>query len=206
VHVGAGAGYYSAILAELAGPQGQVTAVEFDAELAEMTAANLKDRSNVGVVHDDGARHPQAEAECIYVNFAVERPAQRWIEGLSCNGRLVIPLAAPAESASPERPRFSEAGAAFRIERSAAGFAAQWISRVFFVCAEGELALDTPGRAALRAAFAKGGAGSVRSLIWKRPADPDKCWFWSPQWALSYDEVEGRVETQTGDDPSPRQA
>ena len=35
VHVGAGAGYYSAILAELVGPTGRVTAVEFDAALAE---------------------------------------------------------------------------------------------------------------------------------------------------------------------------
>ena len=110
VHVGAGTGYYSAILAELAGPQGQVTAVEFDAELAEMAAANLKDRSNVGVVHDDGARHPQAEAERIYVNFAVERPAQRWIDGLSSNGRLVFPLAAPAESASPEQAEIFRSG------------------------------------------------------------------------------------------------
>jgi hypothetical protein len=35
VHVGAGAGYYSAILAELVGSAGQVTAVEFDAALAK---------------------------------------------------------------------------------------------------------------------------------------------------------------------------
>jgi protein-L-isoaspartate(D-aspartate) O-methyltransferase len=34
-HVGAGAGYYSAILAELVGPSGRVTAVEFDAALVE---------------------------------------------------------------------------------------------------------------------------------------------------------------------------
>jgi protein-L-isoaspartate(D-aspartate) O-methyltransferase len=206
VHVGAGSGYYSAVLAELAGPQGRVTAIEFDAELAEMAAANLKDRSNVGVVHDDGARHPQAEAERIYVNFAVERPAQRWIDGLSAHGRLVFPLAAPAASASPEGPRFSEAGAAFRIERTPAGFAARWISRVFFVCAEGELAMDAPGQAALRAAFAKGGARSVKSLVWRRQADPQRCWFWSPEWALSYDAVGGSAETQAPDDPSSPQA
>ena len=158
------------------------------------------------VVHDDGARHPQAEAECIYVNFAVERPAQRWIDGLAAHGRLVFPLAVPAASASPDGPRFSEAGAAFRVERTPAGFAARWISRVFFVCAEGDLAKDAPDRAALRAAFAKGGASSVKSLAWKRPADPDRCWFWSPQWSLSYDAVAGSIETQTAGDPSSPQA
>src|SRR5262249_19232713 len=36
VHVGAGTGYYTAILAELTGPSGKITAVEFDPELAEI--------------------------------------------------------------------------------------------------------------------------------------------------------------------------
>ena len=111
VHVGAGTGYYSAILAELAGPQGQVTAVEFDAELAEMAAANLQDRSNVGVVHDDGARHPQAEAERIYVNFAVERPAQRWIDGLSST------WPAGVSAGCPRRIRFAGEAEIFRSGR-----------------------------------------------------------------------------------------
>ena len=34
VHVGAGVGYYTTILAELIGAEGRVTAIEFDAELA----------------------------------------------------------------------------------------------------------------------------------------------------------------------------
>jgi hypothetical protein len=55
VHVGAGAGYYSAILAELVDPAGQVTAVEFDAALAKRAKA-LSGRPNVRVICDDGAR------------------------------------------------------------------------------------------------------------------------------------------------------
>ena len=34
-HIGAGAGYYAAILAELVGKEGSVTAVEFDARRAQ---------------------------------------------------------------------------------------------------------------------------------------------------------------------------
>ena len=38
VHVGAGAGYYSAILAEIVGPTGRVTAIEIDPQLASIGA------------------------------------------------------------------------------------------------------------------------------------------------------------------------
>jgi len=41
VHVGAGVGYYTAILAELVGAAGTVTAIEFDAELAARASANF---------------------------------------------------------------------------------------------------------------------------------------------------------------------
>src|SRR5207244_6913614 len=41
VHIGAGVGYYTAILAELVGATGRITAIELDAELAERAAANL---------------------------------------------------------------------------------------------------------------------------------------------------------------------
>jgi protein-L-isoaspartate(D-aspartate) O-methyltransferase len=41
VHVGAGVGYYSALLAEPVGPAGRVTAIEFDSELARCAKSNL---------------------------------------------------------------------------------------------------------------------------------------------------------------------
>ena len=95
VHVGAGAGYYSAILAELVGPSGRVTAVEFDAALAKRAKAFLSGRSNVRVVHDDGG-WPEIPADGVYVNFAVARPADRWVENLARDGRLGVP--------GPKRP------------------------------------------------------------------------------------------------------
>ncbi|HEY9217441.1 MAG TPA: hypothetical protein VIO94_05280, partial [Phenylobacterium sp.] len=49
IHVGAGTGYYSALLAELVGAAGQVAAFEFEPDLAARAAANLGDRRNVSV-------------------------------------------------------------------------------------------------------------------------------------------------------------
>jgi protein-L-isoaspartate(D-aspartate) O-methyltransferase len=52
-HIGAGAGYYAAILAELVGNEGRVAAVEYDAGRAQSARDNLKDRSNVEVIAAD---------------------------------------------------------------------------------------------------------------------------------------------------------
>src|SRR6476619_7276087 len=45
VHIGTGSGYYTAILAHLAGPSGRVTGIEHDAELAARARANLAPRN-----------------------------------------------------------------------------------------------------------------------------------------------------------------
>jgi protein-L-isoaspartate(D-aspartate) O-methyltransferase len=189
VHVGAGAGYYSAILAELVGPTGRVTAVEFDAALAERAKTFLSGRGNVRVVHGDGARWPETATDGVYVNFAVSRPADRWIEGLSLGGRLVFPLGVPGPQRANSGGRHSDRGAALRIERRRGAYAARAVSTAYFVCGEGEFEADREELERLRAAFEAGGIDTVRSLIWKRPALPDRCWFASKDWALSRDET-----------------
>src|SRR5580698_5870188 len=53
-HVGAGTGYYTAIMAVLAGPDGTVVAAEIDSGLAERAHANLASAANVQVIAADG--------------------------------------------------------------------------------------------------------------------------------------------------------
>jgi protein-L-isoaspartate(D-aspartate) O-methyltransferase len=53
-HLGCGTGYYTAIMAELVGPKGRVTAIEIDPALAAQARANLSRYSNVEVVQGDG--------------------------------------------------------------------------------------------------------------------------------------------------------
>lgn len=190
VHVGAGAGYYSAILSELVGPTGHVMAVEFDATLAGQAQRFLADRPNVTVICGDGAAWPQAAADGVYVNFGVTRPADRWIEHLAPCGRLVFWLGGPGPKREGMGGRHSSGGAALRIERRPEGYAARPVSSAHFVCAEGNLAVrDDAETEALAKAFADGGLDQVRSLIWKNPAPPDRCWFAAADWALSRDDI-----------------
>src|SRR6202040_3278591 len=75
LHIGAGVGYYTAILTELVGTTGRVTAIEYDAELAARATANLAQTPHVRVVHGDGTRIAFEPADVIYVNAGATRPA-----------------------------------------------------------------------------------------------------------------------------------
>jgi len=187
-HIGAGSGYYTALIAHLVGPEGRVTAVEFNPNLARLAERNLADHPNVTIVQGDGAEWPRDAVDCVYVNFLVQRPADPWIEQLDRGARLILPIGVPRPKPSPAGGTHTLYGAGLCVERTAAGFAARWLGPAFFVCAEGALAGGVDEAAALKSAFEKGGVEFVRSLRWKEPGKPGRCWFQSPDWSLSYDE------------------
>jgi protein-L-isoaspartate(D-aspartate) O-methyltransferase len=188
LHAGAGAGYYTAILAELAGPRGQVIAVEYDPRLAAATRANLRPWPNVTVVEGDSAEWPQGTVDRIYVNFAAAGPALRWIESLSDGGTLVFPLGVPPARARGEARRHTGHGAVLVFTRVAGGIGVRHLTGCAFVCAEGSLAGTPAVQQALDRAFSRGGIEFVRSYRHPPPPSPERCWFWCPDWALSYDE------------------
>lgn len=192
VHLGAGTGYYSAILSHLVGPEGRVIAVEIDPRLAARAEEELQRYANVEVLVGDAAEWPQREADGVYVNFTVMAPSDRWIERLAPDGRLVVPLGVPAQPPRPGAPRFSRHGGAFLFRRDAGGgeYHASRLCNAFFIFAEGSTGtIDEAEEASLRDAFRGPGAEFVRSLVWKRPADPARCWISTPRWSLSYDPV-----------------
>ncbi|MEF2070232.1 protein-L-isoaspartate O-methyltransferase family protein [Consotaella aegiceratis] len=190
IHLGAGTGYYSAILAHLVGPRGRVVAVEIDPVFGHIAKAALADLANVEVIVGDAARWPEVEATRIYVNFAVSAPPPAWIENLAPGGRLVLPLGVPGEPMRPAGPRFSRHGGAFLIERANEGFRAAHICPAYFIHAEGPAGRDSEEAVErLRNAFRARTVEFVQSLVWKQRADPNRCWLWSPDWSLSYDPV-----------------
>jgi protein-L-isoaspartate(D-aspartate) O-methyltransferase len=152
VQIGAGAGYYTAILAHLVGPKGRVVAYEIEPDIAGRAAANLARTPQVEVRTRSGVEGlPTADA--IYVNAAASHPLRAWLDALKPGGRLVFPLQAAGS-----------AGAMALVTRPSQGDA--WPARlfsgvVFIPCAGGQ---DPAIGGKLDEAFRRGGAERVRSL------------------------------------------
>jgi protein-L-isoaspartate(D-aspartate) O-methyltransferase len=92
VHVGSGTGYYTAILAELVGPQGRVTAIEVDASLAKKAREMLATYPQVEVIIGDGGEHDFGPVNAVYVNGGATHPRRVWLDRLLPGGRLLVPL------------------------------------------------------------------------------------------------------------------
>jgi protein-L-isoaspartate(D-aspartate) O-methyltransferase len=172
LHIGAGSGYYTAILAMLVGPTGTVVAYEIQRRLADWAAANLAEYSNVTVRHRSGSVGPLPYADVIYVSAGATAPLGIWLDALRPNGRLIFPLT-PAEGV----------GAMLLVtRRSGDRFDASFVSPAMFVpCMGGRD--DTTARS-LTDAFRRGGLESVSSLYRKKPVD-ETCWFAGDGWWLS---------------------
>jgi protein-L-isoaspartate(D-aspartate) O-methyltransferase len=181
VHVGAGVGYYTAILAELSEASGVVTAIEYDAGLAARAGANLANWTNTRVMHGDGASLRFEPADVIYVNAGATRPTTSWLDGLKEGGRLLLPLTAlPAN----DRGEIQRRGAVFRIERCRSEFLARWISSVaIFPCAG---ARDAKSEAALAEAFKIERWREVTQLYRRDDLPLERCWLRAPGWCLAY--------------------
>lgn len=184
VHIGAGVGYYSAILAQLAGRTGRVTAIEYDPLLAVRLAANLAGRRQVEAVHGDGTQAAFAPADVILVNAGATRPAEIWLDRLREGGRLILPLTTDAAVPGIEARPLERRGAVFLIVRQGKRFAARYVSGVGIYPCHGMR--EAVSERALAAAFAKGGWEKVTRLYRDEPVAEEDCWLRAPGWSLAY--------------------
>jgi protein-L-isoaspartate(D-aspartate) O-methyltransferase len=184
VHVGAGTGYYTAIMAHLAESTGRVTAIEFDPALAERAKDNFSGTPNVAVLQGDGGSIPFDPADVIYVNAGATRPADAWLDGLKEGGRLILPLTAKKTLPPGNIGSIARHGAVFRIERKGNDYLAKWISAVGVYPCEG--GRDEVSEAALDAALQKGGWRDVTRLFRTDELASGRCWLRAPGWALAY--------------------
>ncbi len=101
LHVGAGLGYYTAVVAQAIGSTGRVLGVEVDAALAAAARANLTDWTWADVRHGNGTEALDASFDAILVNAGVTHPLTTWLDALAPDGRLVVPLTATMPAMTP---------------------------------------------------------------------------------------------------------
>lgn len=94
LQVGAGVGYYTAILAELTGTDGHVLSYEIEGHLADRAAANLADRPNIEIRCGDAVTDSVEEDSFdLVIAFAgVSHVPKQLANRLAPNGRLLLPL------------------------------------------------------------------------------------------------------------------
>jgi len=123
-HLGCGVGYYTAIMAEVVGPKGSVTAIEYEPDLAARAKQNLAAFPNVTVHTGDGAAFDPGDSDAMLINAGVTHPHAAWLDRLCEGGRMVLPFTIPAAADGMGQ------GIMYRLTRRREGYAAQMVTPV----------------------------------------------------------------------------
>jgi protein-L-isoaspartate(D-aspartate) O-methyltransferase len=173
LHLGCGTGYYTAILAELTGPEGRVTALEIDEALAERARVALEPWPQAAVVHGDGSSGPFEPADVIVVSAGVTHPLPAWLNAVKPGGKLLFPLTV---TRGP--------GIMMLLTRkSADGFAARLLCGVAFIDFSG--ARDPEVSIQLGKALRRDQGAPVKSLRCDSHEKEESCWLHGDGWCFS---------------------
>jgi protein-L-isoaspartate(D-aspartate) O-methyltransferase len=172
VQVGAGSGYYTAILAHLVGAGGRVYAYEIDEGLAARARENLRDTHQVELRTQSGVTTDLPLADLIYVCAGAAQPSHTWLAALRPKGRLLFPLAPQGVLGGMLLITCPDQGSAWP---------AKFVGRAAFIGCVGLQDKEVGRR--LTEAFSTDWE-SVRSLRLDQSPD-DSCWFAGDGWWLS---------------------
>jgi protein-L-isoaspartate(D-aspartate) O-methyltransferase len=177
LHLGCGAGYYTAILAELVGPTGDVSALEIEKWLADCACEALAPWPRVRVTHGDGASDGFGEFDIIVASAGATHPLPSWLRSLRPNGRLIFPLTVN-----------NGPGGMLLVTRLAGDdFAARFLCSAGFYEFAGARDANVSDR--LQQALARDRGVSVKSARTDAHAEDGSCWLHGDGWCLSRREV-----------------
>ena len=159
VHIGAGTGYYTALLTALVTPGGEVHAYEIVADLAEIARHNLAALASVTVHATTGVGAALPASDVVYVNASASAPGVAWLRALKPGGRLIFPW----------QPSGHRGGVTLQVTRTERGYAAAATLEVAFIACVGAMAHPTAGREAQ-----VGDILRTRSIWLKEERPPDK--------------------------------
>jgi protein-L-isoaspartate(D-aspartate) O-methyltransferase len=179
LQIGAGSGYYSAILAETVGPRGRVDSIEVDESLAAIAARNLAAWPAATVRVGDAAEPIAGQWDVVVAFAGATAPHFWWLDALADGGRLLLPLT----GAFHQRGGFM-----LRLDRKGDDLAARSVGWVgFYPCAGARNAEDET--AIGQALGDPVGQQAVRTLRRDRHDKDDSCWLHRNGWCLSKREL-----------------
>ena len=178
LQIGAGSGYYTAILAELVGADGKVHGLEIETNLADAAAANLKDWPQASVAATDGSADVGGPYDVVVAFAGATAPKGEWLDTLADGGRMLLPMTGSREWG----------GFMLKIERQGEQLAARsagWVG--FYPCAGARTA---DAEEALTKALADAvGQRALKSLRRDSHLRDDTCWLHGDGWCLSKREL-----------------
>lgn len=172
IHVGAGTGYYTTVLAKLVGDAGIVHAFEVEPDLARRATANLAGFPSVSVQARSGAEGSLPPCDVLYVNAGATEPLAVWLDALRPNGRLLFPLT----------PAVGVGAMLLITKQKDERFAAHFVVEAQFVPCMGARTAKMEEK--LNIAFRNTGWGKVKSLH-RNNATDESCWLAGEGWWLS---------------------
>jgi protein-L-isoaspartate(D-aspartate) O-methyltransferase len=173
LHLGCGTGYYTAILAEVVGSDGKITAVDIDEGMAEWARMALAPWPQVTVVHGDASGGPFEPADVIVVSAGATHPLAAWLAALKPGAKLLFPLTPDTGS-----------GAMAHLTRTGAeSFAARLMFGAQFIPFSG--ARDRDASRQLAQALDRDQGAGVRSLRCGTHEKGETCWLHGEGWCFS---------------------
>jgi protein-L-isoaspartate(D-aspartate) O-methyltransferase len=178
LQLGAGSGYYTAILAELVGPTGRVDAMEIDEGLARLAQSNLAAWPTAHVRCADASRPIEGQWDLIVAFAGATGPLGWWLDALADGGRLLLPMTGAN----------FRGGFMLRLDRRGKQLGARSVGwTAFYPCAG---ARDDREDAALAEALKDpAGQQALRNLRRDRHDKDDSCWLHGDGWCLSKREL-----------------
>jgi protein-L-isoaspartate(D-aspartate) O-methyltransferase len=173
VHLGCGAGYYSAILAEIVGPFGRVTAIDRELGLVARAIDALAPWPQATALAADAATYLPEAADIIVASAGATHPLPQWLDVLPPGGQLLLPLTGEQQW-----------GHTLLVTRdSGQGYAARFVGYVGIYDLAG--VRDAQSAVRLDAAIRRGDMASVKSLRRDAHAEDETCWLHAADVCLS---------------------